>query len=656
MLSGRPGAGRLISWPTASFVCQDPSCKAAAAANLPTGQQRGQVASQSAALILPSGSRPEPLPPRDAPPPALVPTNLKLRLSLVADIQRPAASTIEGTLTAAARFGHFWSLSDGSVACLRRHEGVGGGHAEAHVPTPTAAPSSHANPHSGTLTGELATPADVYTHSFMLRSQIRAQIAPNPDDPAVAIIASGLPARDTYDSFVSIAAGLRGSPRTSIPIAPQVTSQTTACIVRALERADALLELGVQQINLQGIRDGTQQPLQLSCCAWAGGGTQALLGASCGHVLCVDAEAMESSGRVGVWGSGAPAPLLPVTPREVAAVPSELGKVMSLVVVRLDDGEAVLISTSKCLLALSGQGAVGALRRYGAAPGKWSMAVAIEAAGGVGAVHGHSHLVTTQAPTVGTAHVLWIFRSMLHTFDVGALPVFTDKEEYAQGPQLLHGSTYSRIQLADEVSRGLLSAAVLPRYALLLVAGSSSEAPLLHAIWRASGQPAYTIRVYEGVGRPVALVVDPEDPAIALDAVMAVYVVGTLGNAVIDVEEPAMAGAWDSIRAGRFAAAEAQINAVSASPMGSGPVAESVMWASLGQALLDHDCRVQAARILGKVLPGVVSVDTGGAIQTFQQTVLQFCGPGGSRKVRALSTHVVIVIVPAGVATCEETA
>lgn len=639
MLSGQPGAGRLISWPTASFVCEDPACKATAAATLPTGQQRGQVASQSTALILPSFpvSRPEPLPPPEAPPQSLVPTALKLRLSLVADIQSPATSTTEGTLTAAARFGHFWSLSHGSMACLRRHEGVGGGHAEAHIPTPTAAASSHATPHVGFLTGEAPTPADLHTRSFMLRSQLRAQISPNPDDPGVAIIASGLPARDTYDSFVSIAAGLRGSHRIGTPVSPQVTSQTMACIVRAVERADAPLQLVAQRVNIQGIRDGTQQTLQLSCCAWAGGGTQALLGASCGHVLCVDAEAMESSGRGGAWGSGTPAPLLPVTPREVAAVPSDLGKVMSLAVVRLDDGEAVLISTTKCLLALSGQGAVGALRRYGAAPGKWSMAVAIEAAGGVGAVSGHSHLVTTQAPTVGTAHVVWVCRSMLHTFDVGAVPVIGDSEEYAQGPQLLHGGTYSRIQLADEILRSLVSAAVLPRYALLLAAGSSSEAPLLHAIWRASGQPAYTIRVYEGVGRPVALVVDPEDPEVALDAVMAVYVVGTLGNAVIDVEEPAMAGAWDSIRAGRFAAAEAQIDAVSASPMGSGPVGESVMWASLGQALLDHHCRVQAARILGKVLPGVVSVDTGDTIQTFQQTVLQFCGPGGSRNVRVRS-------------------
>ena len=635
MLSGQSEVHRLISWHTMSFVCQDPTCKAAAAAPSSTSPQQGQPASQLTALIQPDipVSSPALLSPPEAPPQALVPTTLKLRLSLVADIQGPAEASAEGTLAAAARFGHFWSLSDGHMACLRRHEGVGGGHAEVRVPAPSAAAPTHAAWQPGVVSGDAPERAALRSGSFRLRSCLGAQILPNPDDPAVAIVTSGSAIRDTYDSFVAIAAGSRGSPCISTPVLPQATAQTTACIVRAVEHADAPMQLVAQWVDVPSCQNAASKILQLSCCAWAGGGTQALLGASCGHVLCVDADAIESSDREGGGGSPAPAPLPPITPREVAVVPSEFGQVMSLAVVRLDEGEAVLISTTTCLLALSGQGAVGALRRYGAASGKWSAAVALEAASSGGPMESHPHLVMTQAPIAGTAHVAWICRAMLHTFDVCAPTAAGESAEFAQGAQLLHPGTYSRIRLSDELARSLVSVAVLPHYALLLAAGPSSEAPLLHAVWRASGQPTYSISVYEGVGRPVGLVVDTEDLEIALDAVMAAYVVGTHGKAVIDVEEPAWAGAWDSVRAGRFAAAEAQIDAVSAGPMGSGPVAESIMWAVLGRALLDRNHRVQAARVLGKVLPGVVSSETGDTVQTFQQTVLRFCGRGRSRKV-----------------------
>lgn len=560
---------------------------------------------------------------------------MKLRLSLVPDAQGLAEASTEATLASASRFGHFWSLSDSSMACLRQHDGVGGGYAEVRIPMPAPASPIPLQPRA--LSGDGAVRVVSPSQSFMMRQQLQAQIAPNPDDPAVALIASGLQQRDTYDSLANVPAIKDVTPGIGVPRSHDAALQTLACIVRAVEQGNGSMQLVVQGVNLANEQDNPQQSMRLACCAWAGSGTQALLGAVHGQILCVDEEAVASTERSGTCDGGSIIAPQQITPREVATVPSELGHVISLAVMRLNDGEGILISTTKCLLAVSGQGAVGALRRCGAAPGKWAAAVAIEMSAAAGTSGSQAHLQITQVATVGAAHAVWICKGVLHTFDVAAPNIAVQGSEYAQGAQLLHRDTYSRIQLADELARSIEGVAVLPRYVLLLTTGPGSVS-LLHAIWRASGQLAYTTRVYEGIGRPVSLIVDPEDPEVALDAVLVVYVVGTHGNAKVDVEEPALAGAWDSIRAGRFFAAEAQIDAVSASPMGGRPVAESVMWASLGRALLKNGSRLHAARVLGKVLPGVVSADTGDAIMTFQQAVLMFCGAQGCVKV-CLPSH-----------------
>eukprot|EP00892_Ulva_mutabilis_P008716 jgi/Ulvmu1/6216/UM028_0072.1 len=637
MLSGQPGSGRTISWPTASFVCQDPACQMAGSASSLASLTNGKFQpAQLTTAIYPThaDASTKPLPPPEVPPSALVPTSIKLQLSLMPDAQGLAEASTEATLAGASRFGHFWSLSDCSMASLRRHEGVGGGHAEARIPAPASATPPLGSRQPSALS-DRAPGVMSRLPSLRLRSQLQAQIAPNPDDPAVALIVSGLPPRETYDSFMAVPAASDGSPRFGVTGTLDVAAQTLACIVRAVEQADGSMQLVTQGVNVPSERAVSQQAMQLSCCAWAGGGTQALLGAAQGAIVCVDEEAVASTERGVVnSSSGITATLPPIAPREVATVPKELGHVTALAVMRLDDGEAILLSTSKCLLALSGQGAVGALRRCGAARGKWAAAIAIEAPCMARTTGTSPHLHVTQVAPAGTALFAWICSGVLHTADVGMPGVSMDGADYPQGPDLLRCDSYSRIKLSDEVARTIGSAAVLPRHVLLLTTGTESEAPMLHAIWRASGQGAYSVRVFEGIGRPVGLVVDPDDPEVALDAVLAVYVIGTHGNVKVDIEEPALAGAWDCIRAGRFAAAEAQIDAVSASPMGGGPVAESVMWAALGRALLNRGSKLHAARVLGRVLPGVVGSDTADSVMTFQQTVLLFCGVHSSRMVR----------------------
>ena len=140
MLSGQPGSGRSISWRNAAFVCQDPTCQAAAAAASSTCLSNEHIQQLTNSILPPqiNGTPPAHSPP-EPPPAALVATSMKLRLSLVPDAQGLAEASTEATLASASRFGHFWSLSDSSMACLRQHDGVGGGYAEVRIPMPAPA-------------------------------------------------------------------------------------------------------------------------------------------------------------------------------------------------------------------------------------------------------------------------------------------------------------------------------------------------------------------------------------------------------------------------------------------------------------------------------------------------------------------------------------
>ena len=185
-----------------------------------------------------------------------------------------------------------------------------------------------------------------------------------------------------------------------------------------------------------------------------------------------------------------------------------------------------------------------------------------------------------------------------------------------------------------------MSLAVLPHYIVVLGEGLNGV-PQVNCVWRASGSQACAVSVYEDIGRAVSLLLDAEDPEASLDETMAVYVLGTAGVARLDAQEGPLAGGWDLIRAARYPQAADKIKQAAQGPAGVGPVGESAMWGALGQALVECGWQVEGARALGRVVPGVLHAAGGKHIRSFHDTILQFCGEGVPRTVRAcpISMH-----------------